>query len=178
MLSQIQKEREALSAGPDDAEVAGRTEHSPTRSHGPRGKSAVVPDTPGLVFGHAPHRIIVGRSSKENDELLRHAVRGNDWWFHARDFPGAYVFVKAPQGKSLPLEVMIDAATLALHFSKGKTTGVGDVYYTQVKYLRRAKGAKRGLVIPTQEKNLRVKVDATRIQRLKEAPSAEATSLP
>ena len=158
MLAEIQRQREALT----DAGAVMRAAAAP-----PPRKSAKTDDVPGLVFGEPPYRILVGRSSKENDELLRHAVRGNDWWFHARDFPGAYVFVKAPQGKSLPLEVMIDAATLAVHFSKGKSSGAGDVYYTQVKYLRRAKGAKRGLVIPTQEKNLRVTLDAERLQRLK-----------
>jgi predicted ribosome quality control (RQC) complex YloA/Tae2 family protein len=129
--------------------------------------------TPGLVFFSPPFRIIVGRTSAENDELLRRKVRGNDWWFHARDWPGAYVFVKAQPGKSLPLETMLDAATLAMHYSKGKLNGQGDVYYTQVKYLRRAKGAKRGTVLPTQEKNLHVKIDPVRIERLKEGGAPE-----
>jgi predicted ribosome quality control (RQC) complex YloA/Tae2 family protein len=119
------------------------------------------------VFFSNPFRIFVGRTAKENDELLRRKVRGNDWWFHARDWPGAYVFVKAQAGKSLPLETLLDAATLAVHYSKGKTSGQGDVYYTQVKYLRRAKGAKKGTVLPTQEKNLHVKLDPARIERLK-----------
>ena len=43
--------------------------------------------------------------------------------------------------------------------------GQGDVYYTQVKYLRRAKGARKGTVLPTQEKNLHVKLDPERIER-------------
>jgi predicted ribosome quality control (RQC) complex YloA/Tae2 family protein len=122
---------------------------------------------PGLSFESPPFRIIVGRSAAENDELLRRFVRGNDWWFHARDFPGAYVFVKAPPGKSLPLETMLDAGNLAVHFSKGKSSGGGDVYYTRVKYLRRVKGGKRGLVIPTQEKNLSIRLDPARLERLK-----------
>jgi predicted ribosome quality control (RQC) complex YloA/Tae2 family protein len=109
----------------------------------------------------------VGRSAKENDELLRRHVRGNDWWFHCRDYPGAYVFVKVPAGKSPPLETMLDAASLALHFSRAKNSGAGDVYYTQVKHLRRAKDAPLGLVLPTQEKNLHVRLDPARIERLK-----------
>jgi predicted ribosome quality control (RQC) complex YloA/Tae2 family protein len=75
--------------------------------------------------------------------------------------------VKAPAGKSPPLEVMLDAGNLAIHFSKAKASGAGDVFYTQVKYLRRVKGGKRGLVIPTQEKNLHIKVEEERIERLK-----------
>lgn len=126
-----------------------------------------APGSPGLTFHSPPYRIIVGRTAAENDELLRHKMRGNDWWFHSRDYPGAYVFVKAPAGKSLPLETMLDAASLALHYSKGKNAGAGDVYYTQVKYLRRPKEGKKGLVLPVREKNLRVKLDPARIERLR-----------
>ena len=77
------------------------------------------------------------------------------------------MFVKAPAGKSLPLETMLDAGNLAVHYSRGKNAGTADVYYTRVKYLRRAKGAKKGTVLPTQEKNLRIRLDPARIERLK-----------
>jgi predicted ribosome quality control (RQC) complex YloA/Tae2 family protein len=63
---------------------------------------------------------------------------------------------------------MLDAGNLAVHFSRGKGSGGGDVYYTQVKYLRRAKGAKKGTVLPTQEKNLSIRLEPARIERLKE----------
>jgi hypothetical protein len=35
-----------------------------------------------------------------------------------------------------------------------------------VKYLRRAKNGPKGLVLPTQEKNLHVKVEAARLREL------------
>jgi predicted ribosome quality control (RQC) complex YloA/Tae2 family protein len=160
MLAAIDRERRELADNPDVV-LSAAADRKAAR------KTAVSPDLPGLVFDRPPYRFIVGRSAKENDELLRRAVRGNDWWFHSRDYPGAYVFVKAPQGKSLPLEVMLDAGNLAVHFSKGKASGAGDVYYTRVKYLRKVKGAKRGLVIPTQEKNIHVRLEETRLERLK-----------
>ncbi len=110
--------------------------------------------------------ILVGRSAKENDELLRHHVRGSDTWMHTRDFPGGYVFIRAKKDKSIPLSVLLDGANLAIHYSKAKTQGKADLYYTQVKYLRRAKDGKLGLVIPTQEKNLTVQLDEKRIKEL------------
>ncbi len=116
---------------------------------------------------------MVGRSAADNDELLRSYVAGNDYWFHARDWPGAYVFVKTPRGKSVPLEVMLDAANLAVFYSKGRTVGSGDVYYTQVKFLRRAKGGKSGLVIPTREKNLFVRLDSGRVERVRQSQVVE-----
>ncbi|MDY4611956.1 MAG: hypothetical protein SPD11_15210, partial [Sphaerochaetaceae bacterium] len=55
---------------------------------------------------------------------------------------------------------------LALVFSKAKNAGKADLYYTQVKYLRRAKDGKTGLVLPTQEKNLAIQLDEKRLARL------------
>ena len=69
-------------------------------------------------------------------------------------------------GKSVPLEVLLDAAMLAIHYSKARKAGKADLYYTQVKYLRRAKGGPKGLVIPTQEKNLSVVLDEERLRWL------------
>lgn len=122
--------------------------------------------SPGLTFQSGNFTILVGRSAKENDELLRHWVKGYDWWMHTRDWPGGYVFIKVPKGKTVPLETLLDAANLAVIYSKGKTQGAADLYYTQVKYLRRAKNGPLGLVLPTQEKNFFVKVDQNRLVRV------------
>jgi predicted ribosome quality control (RQC) complex YloA/Tae2 family protein len=115
--------------------------------------------TPGLLFFSGKFRIMVGRTATENDELLRRHTNGNDYWLHARDYPGSYVFIKSFKGKSIPLETLIDAGNLAVFFSKGRNSGKGEVYYTQVKYLRRAKDSKKGTVLPTQEKNLSISLD-------------------
>ena len=130
-------------------------------------KQDKVLSVPGLTYYSAGFRILVGRTAQENDTLLRKFVRGNDYWLHLRDYPGAYVFIKSRAGKSLPLETLLDGANLALFYSKGRKSGSGDVYYTKVKYLRRVKHGRIGLVIPTQEKNLFVKLDQARLERLK-----------
>jgi predicted ribosome quality control (RQC) complex YloA/Tae2 family protein len=120
---------------------------------------------PGLSFRRKDWLIIVGRDAAENDELLRKHVKGNDLWLHARDYPGSYVFIKQRSGKTVPLDILLDAGTLALFYSKGRGGG-GDLFYTPVKYLRRAKNGPKGLVIPTQEKNLRVALDERRLKEL------------
>lgn len=136
------------------------------QDRGGRGKKRE--STPGLSFASGLFRILVGRNARENDGLLRSHVRGNDTWLHARDYPGGYVFIRSIPGKSIPLDTLLDAANLALLYSKGKDSGRGDVFYTQVKYLKRIKDAKAGRVIPTHEKNLHVKLDAGRIRRLQQ----------
>lgn len=121
---------------------------------------------PGLDYTVNGWYILVGRDANENDELLRHHVRGEDLWLHVRDFPGGYVFVKAKKGKTVPLDILLDAANLAVYYSKARKNTKVDLYYTHVKYLRRAKNGPKGLVIPTQEKNLCVTPDKERISRL------------
>lgn len=120
----------------------------------------------GLRFQSSGFEIIVGRNARENDRLLRKAVRGNDWWLHTRDYPGGYVFIRNKPGKTIPLDVLLDAGNLALFFSKARASGSADLYYTQVKYLRRAKDGPIGLVLPTQEKNIAVSLDEDRLHRL------------
>ena len=123
---------------------------------------------PGLSFRREDWLIIVGRDATENDALLRKHVKGNDLWLHARDYPGSYVFIKQRPGKTFPLDILLDAGNLAIFYSKGRNKGEGDLFYTQVKYLRRAKGGPKGRVLPTQEKNLHVRVEAKRLRELEE----------
>lgn len=125
-----------------------------------------VPDGPGVRATSGGFQILAGRNAKENDELLRHYAKGNDMWLHTRDFPGGFVFIKFRRDKSIPLEVLLDAANIAVLYSKGRNASQVDLYYTQVKYLRRAKDGKTGLVLPSQEKNLTIKLDMARIRRL------------
>ena len=121
---------------------------------------------PGLTFRKDGWIMLVGRTAAENDELLRRHVKGSDMWLHTRDWPGGYVFIKNRPGKSIPLELLLDAGTLALFYSKGRKAGTADLYYTQVKYLRRAKNAPKGTVLPSNEKNLTVKLDDARLKQL------------
>ena len=121
---------------------------------------------PGLDYLVNGWQIYVGRDANENEDLLRHYVRGDDLWLHTRDFPGGYVFVKARKGKTVPLEILLDAGNLAVYYSKARNNTKVDLYYTHVKYLRRAKNCPKGLVLPTQEKNLCITPDKARLNKL------------
>jgi predicted ribosome quality control (RQC) complex YloA/Tae2 family protein len=95
------------------------------RQEAGRGKKkqggGVQENPPGLSFTSRRYRILVGRNARENDALLRRFVRGNDTWLHARDYPGGYVFIRSIPGKSIPLETLLDAATLALGTSMSRS---------------------------------------------------------
>jgi predicted ribosome quality control (RQC) complex YloA/Tae2 family protein len=138
------------------------------KNRGGKPPSKADAERPGLSFRRKDWLIIVGRDAAENDELLRRHVKGNDLWLHARDYPGSYVFIKQRSGKTVPLDILLDAANLAIFYSKGRNNGEGDLFYTPVKFLRRAKNGPKGLALPTREKNLRVKVEDSRLRELEQ----------
>jgi predicted ribosome quality control (RQC) complex YloA/Tae2 family protein len=163
-LEQIARRREAVEQATTSSELAEYDTRHQSQPHKERDRSI-----PGIEFQSGGFKIIVGRTARENDELLRRYVKGNDVWLHVRDYPGSYVFVRHIPGKSVPLEVLLDAGNLAIHFSKARNAGRADLYYTFVKHLRRAKNGKTGLVLPTQEKNLTVDLEQERLDRLRGA---------
>ncbi|MDR1249994.1 MAG: NFACT family protein [Treponema sp.] len=138
------------------------------KNRGGKPPSKADAERPGLSFRRKDWLIIVGRDAAENDELLRRHVKGNDLWLHARDYPGSYVFIKQRSGKTVPLDILLDAGNLAIFYSKGRNNGEGDLFYTPVKFLRRAKNGPKGLALPTREKNLRVKVEDSRLRELEQ----------
>ena len=173
-LAQAQRELAAAAAG--DAPVTPPQANAGTP--GPAARSAARGAAPARApagvrqFVSGGFTLLVGRSAAQNDAALR-AARGNDWWFHCRDFPGAHVFVRQGGAGSVPLETLLDAGSLAVFFSKARSSGQADVYYTQVKYLRRPRARGRGgarteagRVIPTRERNLFIKLQPKRIERL------------
>ena len=131
-------------------------------------KKIIKKSSIGLHFTSCEFDIMVGRNSKENDELLRNWAKGNDYWLHTRDYPGAYVFIRNQKDKTPPLEVLLDAGNLCIFYTKStRQLGRADLYYTNVKYLRKVKGGKQGLIIPSREKNLNIKLDLQIINKLK-----------
>ncbi|MCI0589441.1 MAG: NFACT family protein [Planctomycetes bacterium] len=110
--------------------------------------------------------ILVGGDARENDRLTFSIARGNDLWLHARESPGSHVVVRLPKGKTAPLETLLDAAALAVHFSKRRGASRAEVHYTPAKFVRKPRGAAPGLVVLVREKTLLVGEDRGRIERL------------
>jgi len=89
-----------------------------------------------------------------------------DLWLHARDYAGSYVFIKAKKNKSIPPEVLLAAAKLAIYYSKARKNGGGDVHTAFVKNLRKAKEGPIGRVIPYFEKNLYITFTEAEIKEI------------
>jgi predicted ribosome quality control (RQC) complex YloA/Tae2 family protein len=99
--------------------------------------------------------ILVGRNSRQNDEVTFRRADGDDWWFHARGVPGAHVIVRS-EGQPLPPDTIRRAAELAGFFSRLRGESVALVDYTQRRHVRRIPGAAPGLVTYTHEQTIRV----------------------
>lgn len=95
--------------------------------------------------------VLVGRNGRQNDALIRQAHR-EEYWLHATDRPGAHVVIVSDQRGAVPPErVLLRAAQLAAYYSRGRGSTKVPVTYTRVKYLKKPKGARPGLVIVTRE---------------------------
>lgn len=110
--------------------------------------------------------ILVGRNNRQNDELTFKIAKGNDVWLHVRGFPGSHVIIRMENKREIPRDSLLDAAHLAIHFSKLKSAGRGDVIYTFRKYVRKPRGAEPGKVICSDDKNLSITIDSKRMERL------------
>ncbi|MBQ9394994.1 MAG: DUF814 domain-containing protein [Proteobacteria bacterium] len=107
--------------------------------------------------------ILVGKSAKDNDDLTFHHTRGNDTWLHISSMPGSHVVIKSAEPSQ---ETLIDAALLALHYSKLSKNESAEVHVTQVKYVRKPKGAPDGKVEIRGEKKMIAKSSEKRLARL------------
>ena len=110
--------------------------------------------------------LLVGRNKLQNDHLVLHLARGNDMWLHAQAVQGSHVVIRVPRGKSVPKETLLDAANLALHFSKGRKSGSGHVAYAQCKHVRKPKGSPPGYFTYSNNKSLHITLDPVRLERI------------
>lgn len=117
--------------------------------------------------------ILVGRDNEQNDRLTMRHARGNDLWLHiGGGRPGSHVVVRLPKQKTASLETLLDAAHLAVHFSKARGEPRMDVIYTFKKHVRKPKGLPAGAVVPSQTKTITVLMDAERLRRLLDSAGA------
>jgi len=144
------------------------------RSKKPKGPRRTAPQGPRHFVSKDGWEILVGRNARQNDELTLRVARGNDLFLHVAGRAGGHVIVRSPTGKLPPTETLLDAANLALYYSlpdrqrRGQALSAGgEVDYTQVKHVRKPKGAKPGLLLLASRKTLRIRLELERLERLR-----------
>jgi predicted ribosome quality control (RQC) complex YloA/Tae2 family protein len=100
-------------------------------------------------------KAFVGRNNKENDQLTFQKSGARDYWFHTKDIPGSHVVLSINQD-GLKDEHILEGAALAAYHSKARNSSKVPVDYMPIRYVKKPKGAKPGMVIFTNNKTVYV----------------------
>jgi predicted ribosome quality control (RQC) complex YloA/Tae2 family protein len=96
---------------------------------------------------------LVGKNSRQNEEVTFHQAASNDLWLHARGVPGAHVIIKSG-GRPVSEAAIGEAAALAAYYSQSRAAGTVPVDVTEQRYVRHMKGGGPGMVIYEREYTL------------------------
>ena len=110
--------------------------------------------------------ILVGRNNYQNDKLTLKTAKGEDMWLHTQNIAGSHVIISA-DGKEIPDNTIVEAATLAAYCSKARNGTKIPVDYTKVRYVKKPNGAKPGMVIFTNNKTILVNPSEELYEKLK-----------
>ncbi len=117
--------------------------------------------------------IWVGRSAADNDQLTLKLARGNDLWLHTADAPGSHVVLRLGKAAEPDPEEVLDAAHLAVHFSPLRGASKARVHVARRKQVHKPRGAKPGLVALSGGKELSLRLEAGRLERLLKGDGTE-----
>jgi predicted ribosome quality control (RQC) complex YloA/Tae2 family protein len=108
----------------------------------------------------------VGRNAAGNDHLTTRLARGNDLFFHVEASPGSHVVLRTAGRRDPPQESLLDAAELAVHFSKQRHGTRATVHVARILDVRKPRGAKPGLVRVRRGRTLPLRRDEGRLARI------------
>lgn len=127
-----------------------------------------------IFLGADGHEILVGKSGADNDTLTFRVAKPRDLWFHIAGRSGAHVVLRKRQKDEEPSQAaQVDAASLAVYFSPARTAGEGPVTVTEVRHIRRLKGAPPGTVRVLQYSEIKIVLDRDSIGKLLQRRAAQ-----
>ena len=98
--------------------------------------------------------IVIGRNNFENEFISMKLANPWDMWFHAKEMAGSHVVLRLNKNEKPEDRDIVEAASAAAYFSKGRNSGKVIVDYTLAKYLRKPKGTPPGFVTYKDEKSI------------------------
>lgn len=111
--------------------------------------------------------IYVGKNNRQNDELTLRFAKSNDIWLHTKQIPGSHIII-ATEGKPVPNTTLTQAATLAAYYSKGQTSSMVPVDYTEKRNVKKPNGAKPGFVIYTTNQTAYITPSEEAVSKIKQ----------
>jgi predicted ribosome quality control (RQC) complex YloA/Tae2 family protein len=93
--------------------------------------------------------IIVGKNNVQNDRLTTEMAAPNDLWLHVQKAPGSHVLIRSGSlgGNQVDDVTLLEAANLAVYFSKMRSSSKVPVDYTSKKHVKKPPGFRPGMVI-------------------------------
>ena len=127
-------------------------------------KPRAAKSMPLMFLSSAGLPIYVGKNNEQNDRLTRQAPP-DALWLHVKDAAGSHVIVDS---KGMPdKQTLLEAATLAVHFSSMRSGVSVPVDYVAKRYVKKPSGSKPGFVIFTNQRTLLITPDPNLIDTLK-----------
>lgn len=102
---------------------------------------------------HDGFTLLIGKNSRQNEEVTFNQATANDIWLHARGVPGAHVIIKSA-GREIPRGTIEQAASLAAYYSQARGSTTAPVDYTFQRHVRHMKGGGPGMVIYDHERTI------------------------
>ncbi|MBW3113931.1 NFACT family protein [Bacillus sp. MCCB 382] len=110
-------------------------------------------------------QILVGKNNKQNDYLTSRVAGREEIWLHTKDIPGSHVVIKNPNPSEQTIK---EAANIAAYFSKARESSSVPVDFTEVKQVKKPKGAKPGFVIYDGQQTVYVTPDLDLVRALRD----------
>lgn len=107
----------------------------------------------------------VGKSDEGNDILTTRLARGGDLFFHIEGDPGSHVILRTGKDEP-PQESLLEAAELAVNFSRARHATRAAVHIAAVKDITKPRGAKPGLVYVHRGRALQLRRSPERLARI------------
>ncbi len=99
--------------------------------------------------------LLVGKNNKENDYLTLKYAKKTDLWFHTKDIHGSHAILcldnKVPDN-----DVLIRCAQIVAYHSKARDSSNVPVDICEVKFVKKPKGSKPGMVIYSNNQTINV----------------------
>lgn len=99
--------------------------------------------------------LLVGRNNKENDYLTLKYAQKTDLWFHTKDIHGSHAILLV-NNQTPNNNILIKCAEIVAYHSKARNSSNVPVDICQVKYVKKPKGSKPGMVIYSNNQTFNV----------------------
>ena len=117
--------------------------------------------------------IWVGRTAADNDILSLRLADPADGWMHVAGQSGSHVIIRPPAAEAAaaaaarpPRETLLDAAHLAIYYSKARAASRAAVHWTRAGQVGKARGAPPGEVTLGRFEWMAIRMDKARLARL------------